>query len=266
MSQEPGGFLPQTELASFGTSFVHSRAISTLPHPREHPLKPGSNKEDSVRRWAEETLLNTSRRYIQRNSSTDPANAFKSMAEVCMALESIIDILWKSGTPSLQIPFLLRIATDFTSYVSSFPPSPGATFDLLRKLDHCFASLLCGMDIDSKEALPGFENGLKAGLTTTDMVRCMGLVERTRVLMVEIMSNTQEEDNDEEEEESEEDYNLNEEGSADAAGDSAANAEKEKLHMDVARIYEFTIVGLGERMGNQLGGENKVADSTVCAN
>lgn len=98
MCQEPGGFLPQTELTSFGTSFVHSRAISTLPHPRERPLKPGSNKEDSVRRWAEETLLNTSRRYIQRNSSTDPANAFKSMAEVCMALESIIDILWKSGT------------------------------------------------------------------------------------------------------------------------------------------------------------------------
>ncbi|KAG6022520.1 hypothetical protein E4U19_004985 [Claviceps sp. Clav32 group G5] len=266
MSQKPGGFLPRTELASFGTSFVHSRAISTLPHPREHPLKPGSNEEDSVRRWAEETLLNTSRRYIQRNSSTDPANAFKSMAEVCMALESIIDILWKSGTPSLQIPFLLRIASDFLSYVSSFPPSPAATFDLLRKLDHCFASLLCGMDIDSKEALPGFENGLKAGMTTTDMVRCMGLVERTRVLMVDIMSNTVEEGDDEEEDESEEDYNLDEEGSADADDKSAANAEKEKLHMDVARIYEFTIVGLGERMGNQLGGENKVVDSTVGAN
>ncbi|KAG6138101.1 hypothetical protein E4U38_000648 [Claviceps purpurea] len=260
MSQKPGGFLPQTELASFGTSFVHSRAISTLPHPRERPLKPGSNKEDSVRRWAEETLLNTFRRFIQRNSSTDPANAFKSMAEVCMALESIIDILWKSGTPSLQIPFLLRIATDFTIYVSSFPPSPGATFDLLRKLDHCFASLLCGMDIDSKEALPGFENGLNAGLTTTDMVRCMSLVERTRVLMVVM------EDNYEEEEKSEEDYNLDDEGSADAAGDSAANAEEEKLHMDVARIYEFTIVGLGERMGNQLGGENMVVNSTVGAN
>ncbi|KAG6073762.1 hypothetical protein E4U30_007095 [Claviceps sp. LM220 group G6] len=254
MCQEPGGFLPQTELTSFGTSFVHSRAISTLPHPREHPLTPGSNKEDSVRRWAEETLLNTSRRYIQRNSSTDPANAFKSMAEVCMALESIIDILWKSGTPS-----------DFTSYVSSFPPSPSATFDLLRKLDHCFASLLCGLDIDSKEALPGFENGLNAGMTTTDMVRCRGLVERTRVLMVEILSNADEDDDNEEEEESEEDYNLDEEGSADAGEDSAANADKEKLHMDVARIYEFTVIGLGERMENQLGGESKVFDSTVGA-
>ncbi|KAG5965113.1 hypothetical protein E4U58_002960 [Claviceps cyperi] len=194
MGQEPAGFLPQTELASFGTSFVHSRAISTLPHPREHPLKPGSNKEDSVRRWAEETLLNTSRRYIQRNSGTDSANAFKSMAEVCMALESIIDIHWKSGTPS-----------DFTSYVSSFPPCPGATFDLLRKLDHCFASLLCGLDIDSREALPGFENGLTVDMMTTDMVRCRGLVERTRILMVEILSNT-DEDDDDEEEESEEDY------------------------------------------------------------
>lgn len=95
-------------------------------------------------------------------------------------------------------------------------------------------------------------------MTTTDMVRCRGLVERTRVLMVEILSNADEDDDDEGEKESEEDYNLDEDGSADAGEDSAASAEKEKLHMDVARIYEFTVVGLEKRMGNQLGSQTSL--------
>ncbi|KAG6008567.1 hypothetical protein E4U54_008688 [Claviceps lovelessii] len=274
MDQEPGGFLSQTGLPSPAPSSTSSRPASTLPHPRGRSLRPGSNKEDLVRRYVEDSLLNTSRRYVKKFGNPIPGDTvtgFKSMAEVCRELDSAVNVLWKSGTPSLQVPFLLKVASDFTRYVRSFAPSPRATFELLRKLDHCFASLLCGQDIDSKESLPGFENGLRAGMTTTDMVRCRSLVEQTRVLMVEILSSGDMDDEDDDDD----DDDVGAEESTDMGEDSDAQAhssggftwddEEERLHMDAARVYENTIVRLGERLGDPLGNENKVDDSTVCA-
>lgn len=58
---------------------------------------------------------------------------------------------------SLQIPYFLNIAGAVSTYMAAFPPAPIATFQVLRKLDHAFASLLMGRDVDSGEGLPGFE-------------------------------------------------------------------------------------------------------------
>lgn len=177
-------------------------------------------------------------------------------------------------TASLQIPFLLKVASDFTQYVRSFPPAPKATFRLLRKLDHCFASLLRGQDLDSEESLPGFENGLRAGMTTTDMIRCRSLVQQTRVLMVAILTKDPEDDDgDDDEEETEDDDFMDTETNTDT-GQSARQGSQfqfsydlyeERLHMDAARIYENTLVMLGERLGDPLGEENLRDDSAVCA-
>lgn len=154
----------------------------------------------------------------------------------------------------LQIPFLLRLASDFTQYVRSFPPSPKASFALLRKLDHCFASLLCGQDLNTRETLPGFQNGLRAGMTITDMVRCRSLVEQSRVLMVEVMSSG---DPDDEESETENDTDGEMDTDTDGLGpstwDGEVDEEEEQLHLDAARVYENTIVHLNERMGDSLG-------------
>lgn len=258
---QPGGFIPPSGLLSPAPSSTstRSRAIE-LPHPRGHSLRPGSHKEDLVRRYVEDKLLNISRRYVKKFGKPNPGDAvvgFKSFSEVCREFEGIVNVLWKSGTPSLQIPFLLRLASDFTQYVRSFPPSPKSTFDLLRKLDHCFASLLCGQDMESRDSLPGFENGLGAGMTPTDMVRCRSLVEQTRLLMMEILSSGEV---DEEETDGE-----GEESSAESTGYLLTwDADEEKLHMDAARIYENTIVQLGARLGDPLGSENKVDSSTMC--
>lgn len=67
-----------------------------------------------------------------------------------------------------------------------FSPSPRATFRLLEKLDFAFSSLLTGRDPDTNEHLPGFENGRK--ISTTDKVRIKGIVERTRLIVVRVMS------------------------------------------------------------------------------
>jgi len=226
-------------------------------------LQPGSNKEDMVRRYVEEQLLNASRRYVKKFSSGEPTGdivGYKSFSEVCKDLDNLVNVLWLSGTPSLQIPFLLRLASDFTQYVRSFPPAPNATFELLAKLDHCFSSLLTGKDTATGEHLPGFENGLRAGMTTTDMVRCRSLVEQTRVLMVEVMSGVPEDEDDGMDDEEEPT-----DTETDVAGSTTNsrrwdNMDDDRMHLDAARIYEHTIVLLNERLGDPLGARNMSAD------
>jgi Subunit 11 of the general transcription factor TFIIH len=116
----------------------------------------------------------------------------------------------------------------------------------LRKLDHCYASLLCGQDINTKESLPGFESGLRAGMTTTDMVRCRSIVEETRIVVVNVMNKVEREEEDEP-------------GTAtDTETDGlsripAWDDDSDGFHMDVARVYEHTLVHLGGRLGTSLG-------------
>lgn len=149
-------------------------------------------------------------------------------------------------------------------------------FSLLRKLDYCFASLLCGRDIDSREPLPGFENGVRGVMTKTHMVRCKSIVEQTRVLVVEFMNEQRQaplldmdndtDQNDEEEDEDEEtdtdmgtatetEMEMETTDAEDSSGGRTARSgfidpnweeEDEDLYMDVARIYERTLVALGE--------------------
>ncbi|KAJ4861512.1 subunit 11 of the general transcription factor TFIIH domain-containing protein [Trichoderma breve] len=256
--RQPGGFIPpQGGLPSPAPSSASSRAASNLPHPRNSALRPGSNKEDMVRRFVDEKLLYVSRRYVKKFGNPNPGDTvvgFRTFGEVCRELDEIVNVLWKSGTPGLQIPFLLKLASDFTQYVRSFPPSSKASFDLLHKLDHCFASLLSGQDIETNETLPGFENGLRAGMTTTDMVRCRSLVEQTRVLMVEVMSSgEQEEEEDDDEDDDEDDGDETETGESYDAGGPSWDIDEDELHLDAARIYENTIVHLGKRLGDSLG-------------
>ncbi|KOS20008.1 hypothetical protein ESCO_005742 [Escovopsis weberi] len=261
---QPGGFIPA--LPSPAPSSASASSASRphrLPHPRTRALAPGCSKEDMVRRFAEDKLADISRRYVKKFS--DEAG-FRTFGEVAKELDGVVNVLWKSGTPSLQIPFLLKLASDFTQYVRSFPPSPRATFELLRKLDHCFASLLRGQDVDTCETLPGFENGLaRAGMTTTDMVRCRSLVGQTRFLMVELMSMGEMDDEDEDEDEDEgedegddtgddemgEDRDGEEKGAEGSAGWDVD--EDERVHLDAARVYQHTIIQLESRLGNALG-------------
>jgi Subunit 11 of the general transcription factor TFIIH len=143
---------------------------------------------------------------------------------------------------SLQIPYLLNVALSVTSYLPAFPPSPTATFKLLRKLDHAFAGLLKGEDSETGESLPGFEAGKRAGMSRTDMVRCKSLVESTRVLIVDVMSQDPEVERDEPEESGTE---------TDAMSiDESGYGIEDEHDMDVARVYEGTIVQLGELLGN----------------
>merc|ERR1719262_5144 len=186
-------------------------------------------EEDAARRYLEARLLNVSRRYAKKFQPMEEGEDVKgyiSMSEVAKDLGEIIDVVWLSGTPSLQIPYLLNIALAVNTYISAFPASPKATFALIRKLDHAFSSLLKGEDSITGEILPGFAGGKRAGLTKTDMVRCKGLVDNTRVLVVDVMGTEIEDDAD---------------GETSTWGDAGDG----KWEMEIAKVYEMTIVELG---------------------
>lgn len=165
----------------------------------------------------------------------------------------------------MQIPYLLNIANEFTEWVTRFPPQPTPMFTLLRKLDFCFASLLSGQDVDTKETLPGFECGARGVMTKTHMVRCKSIVEQTRVVVVDVMNErTGAEDTggDEDEDEGMDvETELETDAETDADATDASMDDRpfvdpnwddgdDDLHMDVARVYERTLIQLGEVLQN----------------
>ncbi|KAM3565679.1 hypothetical protein ARSEF4850_001279 [Beauveria asiatica] len=247
---QPGGFIPPTSLLTPTPSTASSRPVVALPHPRQKPLNPSGSKGDQVRRSIEDELLNISRRYVKKFSGPDPDNpvvGYTNFTEIAKNLEDVVDTLWRTGTPFLQIPFLLKVSGDFTQYVRSFPLAPTATFQLLGKIDHCFASLLCGHDIATQQVLPGFENGLRGGMTTTDMVRCRSLVEQTRVLIVEMISNETSEGSDEDSGDGDDEDDDQE---IDIDDKDDGDNELASVRLEAARVYENTIIQLGNRLGD----------------
>ncbi|CZT41567.1 uncharacterized protein RSE6_01319 [Rhynchosporium secalis] len=244
-SQEAGGFLLQSLPSPAPSNFSTSSTASNLPHPRSNPLKPGSAKEDAARRYVEARLLNVSRRYakkFQPMEEGDEIKGYVSMSEVAKDLGDIVDVVWLSGTPSLQIPYLLNVALAVNTNITAFPASPKATFALIRKLDHAFSSLLKGEDSLTGDILPGFSGGKKAGLSKTDMVRTKGLVDSMRVLIVDVMGKEIENE-------------VNDESGMETETDGEASPwdvyADGRWEMDIARVYELTVVELGTLLDSE---------------
>lgn len=110
-------------------------------------------------------------------------------------------------------------------------------------MDHALASLLVGKDVVSGETLPGLEEE-GSGMSRTDMVRCKSIVEQTRVVVVEVMGR-------EGEVEDEGSMATETEDEATDGGDTQMgwDEEESELHnMDVAKVYENTIVQLDEAL------------------
>lgn len=133
------------------------------------------------------------------------------------------------------------------------------------------ASLVRGVDVESRENLPGFD-GERGGMSRTDMVRVKGVVEGTRVVVVEISVRDNDEDGDlETVDEEEQDHDDDSDDDMDGDGyvpDKTAYGDMDGTHkkdddetmqidiekegendMDVAKVYELTIMALGQALG-----------------
>ncbi|KAL8922697.1 MAG: hypothetical protein Q9208_005010 [Pyrenodesmia sp. 3 TL-2023] len=218
LAQEPGGFLRPT-LPSPPSSSVNSPtpARPLLPHPRSKPLRPGSSKESELIDYVEQKLLAVSRRFENRFSvalSGEEDNpdiegrGYKDIGEQLRDLDPVFDVVWVSGTP--------------------------------------FSSLLKGASVETGQPLPGFDGGI-GRLSTTEKVRMRGIVERTRVALVEVAGKEESladvKSTSLTETDTEDDFSMT------ADDDDVENLEDESSHrrweMDIARVYERTIVELG---------------------
>ena len=117
--------------------------------------------------------------------------------------------------------------------------------------------MLTGRDNATGEVLPGFENGRT--VTTTDKVRLKGIVDRTRLTVVRVMSgesvagdeqdvgDAMDTDNDEHQALPNRDGTVTFEGFEDNTDDEDEDDEWEER--GIASVYEKTISELGDVLG-----------------
>lgn len=249
-----GGFLSPPPSSVTSSSAV---GPSALPHPRNAPLRPGGSKESAFIRYVDSQLLHIQRRFAKRTTPTgnglndvarDSADTwgdvkgYSSMKEACHDISELVSVVWVSGTPSLQVPYLLNLGLLVTTVVGAMPPMPKSLFRLVGKLDHAFASLLQGRDVDTGEALPGFEG--RRGVSGTEKVRVRSLVERTRVGVMEAFKKGEFEFEKPEEDED----GMDLDGELVLEGDGVEDEEDDSWDMQLARVYDRTVVELGDSL------------------
>ena len=134
-----------------------------------------------------------------------------------------------------------------TVYLPSFAFSPHPTFHLINKLDYAFSSLIDGRDIDSGEPLPGAE-GTPRLVNVTEKVRLKGIVEKTRLVVLEGKQEKPALDADSEDEDDTDTDNFE---NATGDFDQVRGDDLDRWDVESARVYERTIEHLGEVMGLQ---------------
>ena len=106
-SRAEGGYLPPGLLSPPLTN-ASSTPTQLLPRPRSHPLNAGGPKESSFIMHVDQRLLHINRRYAKRMDSKDHAaesvveasesSGYDDFAEAANDIDSLIDIIWISGT------------------------------------------------------------------------------------------------------------------------------------------------------------------------
>ncbi|KAF1808121.1 hypothetical protein P152DRAFT_406068 [Eremomyces bilateralis CBS 781.70] len=273
--ERPGGFLPPILPSPPASS--PSIAPSTLPHPRDHPLKAGGAKESHLIRFVDQRILHIQRRYAKRTEGgftvgqpvgeeKDDTRGYTSLGEAATELERVVDVVWISGTPSVQIPYLLNLALLLSTYLSGFASPRRLTsvlrplFSVLGKLDLAFASLIQGRNVETEEPLPGSER--KASLMNgTEKVRLKSIVDGSRVRVMEIVTSAYVDDEDEEEGIGITATETETEGEGDGPtryhSSRADDVDEEMMsddeptswEMAAARVYDRTLVMLGDTIG-----------------
>lgn len=153
----------------------------------------------------------------------------------------------------LQIAYLLSLADLVNEFMKGFPVAPAPLFGTLEKLDHAFASLLLGADVETGEALPGFAGGWR--VSATERVRVNSMVQYARSAVVDVMlrydPEMDEEDGEEEGEETAEESGVEDLGDVVLEGGEGDEGEVEGTwDMKTAKVFDKTLVELGDDLTN----------------
>ncbi|KAL5604262.1 hypothetical protein BROUX41_002240 [Berkeleyomyces rouxiae] len=165
--------------------------LKGLPRQRHQPLREGFQQASFARRFVDACLMNIQQRNLRQltdllGGTTAAAEgekaAYKSFAEVCEDADRIVNFLWYTGSPFLQIPYLFDLIVEFTELAETMGPAPIPTLIVLRKLDHVFASLTCQKNIATGEVVVGTDS---YSMTQTDIVRLQAIISEVRSKMWE---------------------------------------------------------------------------------
>ncbi|KAK9474749.1 uncharacterized protein V1510DRAFT_410574, partial [Dipodascopsis tothii] len=202
----PGGFLVESPPASPSPA---PAAMAPPPVPRRSPLSLA--KQQKLITYLDEQLLLISRRHIRHFSgAAADGDVYHSLVPLVHDLERVVDLTWYSAHPRgrgdddatgagagllpfpfLQTQYLLRIADEVNTYLSSLPlyddeHPPGARahpiFALLAKLDGIFFSLVTG----EAAGADGPAAAVAVRMGPTERVRLEGIIERTRIDIVNV--------------------------------------------------------------------------------
>jgi hypothetical protein len=100
-SNVSGGFLRSELITPPPSSAASSTVANSLPSPRQHPLKSGGPKESAFIRYVDQGILLAKRRWAKRkfdDGSAGEVKGYHSFKEAGKDLDSLIDVVWVSGT------------------------------------------------------------------------------------------------------------------------------------------------------------------------
>ncbi|KAF8457304.1 hypothetical protein BGX38DRAFT_1266052 [Terfezia claveryi] len=180
-----GGFLlpsiPSPPV-SIGSSLRIIGKQRPLPAPRPTPLKPGSKHETALVRFLDDGLLDISRKYTKKYTP----GGYYDIQHIVQDLEKLVDLIWISATPSLQIQYLLQIANNLNDYLASFQLNLRVTFRFLDVLDRCFYALITGNSANP-DSTPISAPMASPHFSMTAKVRLNSIIQRTRLHIIKIV-------------------------------------------------------------------------------
>ncbi|KAJ6104157.1 hypothetical protein N7523_010477 [Penicillium sp. IBT 18751x] len=168
------------------TSHLPWTPTLSLPRQRDHPATPGSEEETQLRGRLTAGLDRITYRQMKAemgiDTDTDLAPSerrYKSFEELAHDINTLIDMLWVSATPSIQTEALLTLAGLLEKSLKTYPFDPYPTLDILHKFDSVFVALCTGRHPLTNEEIPGARDH-RQFVTQTQKVRIRSLAETTR--------------------------------------------------------------------------------------
>jgi hypothetical protein len=217
-----------------------SRA-SSLPTPRTHRLQPGSQKEIALIIYLDNHILNITRRYAKKFTDeglqNDDTPGYTTYDQFVADVDPLVDVVWISGTPAIQIPYLLQLAGLACSYLQAFPFST-SVFPLTSKIDQGFASLL-------QTAQNGDTSSTRPLVSVTEKVRIKSLIEETRIAAVNAASSSGHAATVQDITETDTDNDDNEMVGAD---EDDEDEQSMSVSLALSRIYKRTLEILGDSL------------------
>lgn len=170
-----------------------------LPNQRPSPVTPGSEDETQLRGRLTTGLERITYRQMKADMGMDAPGTphtdrrYENFKELADDIEGMVDMLWVSATPSIQVEGLITLAGILEMALKSYPFDPEPILGILHKFDCVFEALCTGVHPLTNEPIPGAGDRWQT-VTQTQKVRIRSLAEMTRNKLFSMLPDDEDED------------------------------------------------------------------------